>query len=147
MPAFLATFVNSPLAAKKVVIFVETHVHREPVDFHRPGCRHHEVVGILEILHRSRCYGDGFTLSGANFGGRPLKKTENKMRQKERAFSVQNPAFSVEDSKVSVATCTATTQMASIFRICGTAGSSPAIFMSKEGTKPRQVESTDLSTG
>lgn len=60
---------------------------------------------------------------------------------------VQNPAFSVEDSKVSVATCTATTQMASIFRICGTAGSSPAIFMSKEGTKPRQVESTDLSTG
>ena len=60
---------------------------------------------------------------------------------------LQNPAFSVEDSKVSVATCTATTQMASIFRICGTAGSSPAIFMSKEGTKPRQVESTDLSTG
>ena len=72
------------------------------------------------------------------------------LRNSWRDFSahfVQNPAFSVEDSKVSVATCTATTQMASIFRICGTAGSSPAIFMSKEGTKPRQVESTDLSTG
>ena len=65
----------------------------------------------------------------------------------EYDFGMQNPAFSAEDSKVSVATCTATTQMASIFRICGTAGSSPAIFMSKEGTKPRQVESADLSTG
>ena len=60
---------------------------------------------------------------------------------------LQNPAFSAEDSKVSVATCTATTQMASIFRICGTADSSPAIFMSKENTKPRQVENADLSTG
>lgn len=59
MPAYLATFVNSPLSAKKVVIFVETHVHREPVDFYRPGGRHHEVVGILEILHRSRCDGEG----------------------------------------------------------------------------------------
>ena len=51
------------------------------------GGRHHEVVGILEILHRSRCDGDGGILSDAYFDGRPLKKTENKMRQKERAFS------------------------------------------------------------
>ena len=97
MPAFLATFVNSPLAAKKVVIFVETHVHREPVDFYRPGGRHHEVVGIHEILHRSRCDGDGFTLSGAHFDGRPLKKTENKMRQKVRAFSGSTLGRSASD--------------------------------------------------
>ena len=97
MPAFLATFVNSLLAAKKVVIFVETHVHREPVDFHRPGGRHHEVVGILEIPHRSRCDGDGFTLSGAHFDGRPLKKTENKMRQKVRAFSGSTLVRSASD--------------------------------------------------
>ena len=73
-----------------------------------------------------------------------VKETDKWLRRRIR---LQNPAFSAEDSKVSVATCTATTQMASIFRICGTAGSSPAIFMSKEGTKPRQVESADLSTG
>ena len=34
MPAYLATFVNLPLAAKKVVIFVKTHDHGEPLDFH-----------------------------------------------------------------------------------------------------------------
>ena len=100
MPAFLATFVNSPLAAKKVVIFVETHVHREPVDFYRPGGRHHEVVGIHEILHCSRCDGDGVTLSDAYFDGRPLKKTENKMRQKERAFSGSTLGRSASDGGI-----------------------------------------------
>ncbi len=34
MPAFLATFVNLPLAAKKVVIFVKTHDLGESIDFH-----------------------------------------------------------------------------------------------------------------
>lgn len=34
MPAYLATFVNLPLAIKKVVIFVKNHDHGEPIDFH-----------------------------------------------------------------------------------------------------------------
>ena len=98
MPAFLATFVNLPMAAKKVVIFVKSHDLGAPIDFHpQSDGRHHEVVGILEILHRSRCDGDGFTLSGAHFDGRPLKKTENKMRQKVRAFSGSTLGRSASD--------------------------------------------------
>ena len=42
---------------------------------------------------------------------------------------VQNPAFSAEDSKVSVEPCTATPQMALVFGSCGTAGFTPAIFI------------------
>ena len=83
-----------------MVIFVETHVHREPVDFYRPGGHHHEVVGIHEILHRSRCDGDGVTLSDVYFDGRPLKKTENKMRQKERASSGSTLVCSASDGGI-----------------------------------------------
>ena len=51
---------------------------------------------------------------------------------------LQNPAFSAEDSKVSVEPNTATPQMASVVGSCGTAGFTPAIFMSpKKDSKPR----------
>ena len=56
----------------------------------------------------------------------------------QKRFWVQNPAFSAEDSKVSVEPNTATPQMASVFGSCGTAGFTPAIFMSpKKDSKPR----------
>ena len=48
---------------------------------------------------------------------------------------LQNPVFSVEDSKVSVEPNTATPQMASVFGNCGTAGFSPAIFMPPKKTR------------
>ena len=50
MLAFLATFVNLLLAAKKVVIFVKTHDHGEPINFHHQA-------GVFWINARTFCVG------------------------------------------------------------------------------------------